>query len=178
MTPRRLLFLAPVVVFVGVAAAFFFGLGHDPSIIPSVMIDKPAPQFDLPALLDDKPGLATADLRGAPSLVNIFASWCVPCRVEHPLLMRLAAERALPIYGINYKDAPEDAKRWLDELGDPYDRIGVDRDGRASIDWGVYGVPETFLIDRDARIVFKQVGPLTPDVVDETLLPMLRDLEK
>ncbi len=175
---RRVLFVLPVVLLVGMAVLFAVGLRHDPSIVPSVLIDKPAPEFELPPLRDGTPGLATADLKGQVALVNVFASWCIPCRVEHPLFMRLAEEGEVPIYGINYKNAPEDAKRWLAELGDPYTRIGADRDGRAGIEWGVYGVPETFVVDRTGTIRFKQVGPLTAQVLEKTILPLVRELRQ
>ena len=125
-----------------------------------------------------RPGLATADLNGEVSLVNVFASWCGPCRIEHPLFMRLAEEGEVAIYGINYKDEAEDAKRWLRDLGDPYRRIGVDGDGRVAIEWGVYGVPETFVIDREGTIRFKQVGPLSVEVLKETILPLIRTLQQ
>jgi cytochrome c biogenesis protein CcmG/thiol:disulfide interchange protein DsbE len=115
-------------------------------------------------------------LRGEVSVVNVFASWCVPCRVEHPLIQRLAT--VVPVHGINYKDQPEQAARWLAELGDPYTRTGADLDGRVAIDWGVYGIPETFVIDRDGRIVYKQIGPIPPDVLEEKLLPLIRKLQK
>ena len=173
---RRALFVLPILLLVGLAVLFAVGLRHDPSIVPSVLIDKPVPEFDLPPLFDDKPGLATADLNGQVALVNVFASWCIPCRVEHPLFMRIAEEGEVPVYGINYKDAPADAKRWLAELGDPYTRIGADRDGRAGIEWGVYGVPETFVVDGTGTIRFKHVGPLTVDVLDETIMPLVREL--
>jgi cytochrome c biogenesis protein CcmG/thiol:disulfide interchange protein DsbE len=172
------LFVLPVVLLLGIAVLFAVGLRHDPGIVPSVLIDKPAPEFDLPPLLDGKAGLATADLKGQVALVNVFASWCIPCRVEHPLFMRLAEEGGVPIYGINYKNAPEDAKRWLAELGDPYARIGADRDGRAGIEWGVYGVPETFVVDGTGTIRFKQVGPLTAQVLENTVLPLVRELSQ
>jgi len=175
---RRVLFVLPVVLLLGIAVLFAVGLRHDPGIVPSVLIDKPAPEFDLPPLLDGKAGLATADLKGQVALVNVFASWCIPCRVEHPLFMRLAEEGGVPIYGINYKNAPEDAKRWLAELGDPYARIGADRDGRAGIEWGVYGVPETFVVDGTGTIRFKQVGPLTAQVLENTVLPLVRELSQ
>jgi cytochrome c biogenesis protein CcmG/thiol:disulfide interchange protein DsbE len=161
---------------VGLAVLFAVGLRHDPSIVPSVLIDKPVPDFDLPPLLEDKPGLATADLNGQVALVNVFASWCIPCRIEHPMFMRLAEKGEVPVYGINYKDAPADAKRWLAELGDPYTRIGADRDGRAGIEWGVYGVPETFVVDGTGTIRFKHVGPLTAEVLEDTIMPLVREL--
>src|SRR5579859_6161796 len=144
---RRLIYLLPVLVFVAITAYFFRGLQRDPSLLPSALIDKPAPQFDLPGL-GAKPGLASGDLAGHVVLVNFFASWCVPCRVEHPLLMRLATEEKLPLYGIAYKDKPENTQHLLAQTGDPYRQIGVDADGRTGIDFGVYGVPETYVIDK------------------------------
>jgi len=174
---RRLLFILPPLGFLALAALFWVGLGHDPSVIPSVLIDQPVPEFDLPPLKDDKPGLASADLTGEVSLVNVFASWCIPCRVEHPIITRLAERDDVAVFGLNYKDKPEDAKAWLAELGDPYDRIGADRDGRVGIDWGVYGVPETFVVDRQGVIRDKIIGAITRKSVDERLLPLVRKLQ-
>jgi len=122
--------------------------------------------------------LATADLKGEVSLVNIFASWCVPCRAEHPLLVELNRRGIVPIHGLNYKDSPADASAWLDQLGDPYTRTGADVDGRVGIDWGVYGVPETFIIGRDGRIAYKHVGPLTVETVEDILLPIVESLKR
>jgi cytochrome c biogenesis protein CcmG, thiol:disulfide interchange protein DsbE len=176
MTLRRLLYLVPVLVFAGVGIGLALGLTRDPSILPSVLIGKEVPEFDLPPVEGlDRPGLSSADLKGRVVLVNVFASWCVPCRAEHPLLMRLA-DQGVEIYGINYKDKPDQIDAWLGELGDPFQRIGADRSGRVAIDWGVYGVPETFVIDGDGRIRHKFVGPLMPQDVDQTLLPMLAKL--
>ena len=172
---RRLLFILPLALFVVLAGYFTLGLFRDPSVLPSVLIDKPAPEFALPAL-GDKPGLATADLAGGVALVNFFASWCVPCRAEHPMLMRLADEDHVALYGIDYKDKPEEAKRLLAQLGDPYRRIGVDRDGRTAIDFGVYGVPETYVLDKAGRIRFRQVGPITQEDYDRKILPLLKQL--
>lgn len=174
---RHLLFILPLLLFLGFAAAFFAGLGRDPHAVPSALIGRPVPEFALPALVDDRPGLATADLKGGVTLVNVFASWCVPCRLEHPLLMRLAKE-GVELDGINYKDEPEDAKLWLTNLGDPYKRIGADAAGAVGIDWGVYGVPETFVIDRSGIIRFKQVGPLSADVIHDRIVPLLSQLSK
>ncbi len=174
---RRLIFILPALVFLGLAAAFYAGLDRDPQLVPSALIGKPVPQFALPALIDGNDGLKTADLKGKVVLVNVFASWCVPCRAEHPLLMRLAKE-GVELDGINYKDKPEDAKLWLTNLGDPYKRIGSDLEGTVGIDWGVYGVPETFVIDRTGTLRFKQVGPLTPDVINDTIVPLVRKLSK
>ncbi len=156
----RLLFLVPAIVFVGLMLAFGFSLNRDPSTVPSPLIGKPVPEFSLGPVKERTLGLSTADLRGDVSLVNVFASWCVACREEHPLLMRMKEQGLVPIHGLNYKDKPDDAARWLDTMGDPYTRTGADLDGRVAIDWGVYGVPETFVVDRQGRIVFKQIGPV------------------
>jgi cytochrome c biogenesis protein CcmG/thiol:disulfide interchange protein DsbE len=172
---RRLVYILPVVAFVAISAYLFLSLERDPSLLPSALIDKPAPQFDLPGL-GSKPGLASADLSGHVVLVNFFASWCVPCRVEHPLLMRLAEEGRIILYGVDYKDRPEDATKLLTQLGDPYGRIGVDRAGRTGIDFGVYGVPETYVVDKTGRIRYRQVGPITPEIYDQVLLPLLKQL--
>lgn len=152
----------PLAVFVAIVIALAVGLGLNPREIPSALIDKPAPDFDLPPLLADGDGLATADLAtGEVVLVNIFASWCAPCRIEHPFLEKLAA-RGITIHAIAYKDDPAATRAMLEELGNPYSRIGVDRDGRAGIELGVYGVPETFVISGDGRIRYKHVGPILP----------------
>ena len=174
----RLRFILPLAVFTVVAGVFAYLLatGHDASKIPSALIDKPVPTFDLAPLDDSRPGLATADLAGHVSVVNFFASWCLPCRAEHPLLMRLA-EDGFAVYGVNYKNERADAIKWLAALGNPYRRIGADDDGRAAIEWGVYGLPETFIIDKQGRIRFKHVGPITPDDLDNSILPILRTLE-
>ena len=174
----RLRFILPLVACALVAGVFAYRLasGHDASKIPSVLIDQPAPQFDLPPLDDTRPGFASADLAGHVSVVNVFASWCIPCRAEHPLLMRLA-EDGVVVYGINYKDERGAAVKWLDALGNPYRRIGADDGGRAAIEWGVYGIPETFIIDKGGRIRFKQVGPISPHDLDNVILPILRKLE-
>jgi cytochrome c biogenesis protein CcmG, thiol:disulfide interchange protein DsbE len=175
---RRLLYLLPVVLFVVVAAYLGIGLTRDPHTLPSAMIDQPAPSFDLPGL-GAHPGLATKDLVGnGPTLVNFFASWCVPCRVEHPMLMRLAEEGKIRLEGIAYKDKVADTTRFLGQLGDPYKRIGVDADGRVGIDFGVYGVPETYVVDREGRIRYRQVGPISPQDYENKLAPLLRELGK
>ena len=176
---RSLLRLATVAPLVGVAALIVLlaaGLGHDPREVPSVLIGKPVPKFSLPPVRGRTLGLSNADLKGDVSIVNVFASWCVACREEHPVLMQMKREGLVPIHGLNYKDQPADAQKWLDEMGDPYTRTGADIDGRVAIDWGVYGVPETFVIDRDGRIAYKQIGPVTPQLVDETLRPLIAKL--
>jgi len=173
---NRVAYALPVLAFLGLAVALALGLGRDPSVIPSALIGKPVPEFALPPVQGRTLGLSTADLEGEVSLVNVFASWCTACRAEHPLFMRLKAEGAVPIHGLNYKDRPDDAARWLDTLGDPYARTGADQDGRVAIDWGVYGVPETFVVARDGRIAHKHIGALTPKDLEETILPMVRRL--
>ena len=179
MSLKRLLFVLPVLVFAGIGVGLAVGLTRDPSKLPSALLNDPAPAFELPPVPEwDRAGLATADLKagdGEPALVNVFASWCGPCRVEHPLLERLADE-GVTVHGINYKDDPEAARAFLTELGDPYERIGFDADGRVGIEWGVYGVPETFVVDADGTIVHKHVGPLMPRDVEDTILPLLEEL--
>lgn len=176
--PRRYLFLIPVLAFAGIAVAFAVGLTLDPSKIPSVLIGKPVPEFQLPPVQGRTLGLSSADLRGEVTLVNVFASWCLECRVEHPLFMRLAAEGTIPIHGLNYKDKPDDAADWLDSLGDPYTRTGADREGRVAIEWGVYGVPETFVVDPNGTIVYKHIGALNPKLLKETILPLVEELRQ
>ena len=171
------MFTAPLVVLLGLGVIFAYGLTRDPGLIPSPLIGKPVPVFDLPPVKGRQLGLSSANLQGHVSLVNVFASWCVACRAEHPVLMQLKSANVVPIYGIDYKDQPDDAANWLDGLGDPYARTGADIDGRVAIDWGVYGVPETYVIDRQGRIAYKQIGPVTRQVLDETILPMIKRLE-
>ncbi|GER06160.1 cytochrome C-type biogenesis protein [Iodidimonas muriae] len=152
----------PLIVFAALAAALAVGLSLKPRDIPSALIDQPVPSFDLPPLWDKGTGLSNTDLAsGDVVLVNVFASWCAPCRIEHPFLMDLARE-GLTIFGLNYKDDPEDALAFLGELGNPYKQIGADRDGRVGIDFGVYGVPESYVISGDGRILYKQIGPVLP----------------
>ena len=175
---RRLLFLAPVALFAGLAALFANRLhSGDPARVPSALIGRPAPTVDLPAL-DGLTGAAGSPLsglsraalaQGRVSVVNVWASWCAPCRIEHPLLAELAREPDVALVGINYKDAPANALRFLGSLGNPYEAVGVDANGRAAIEWGVYGVPETFLVGPDGTILHKQVGPLTAEALPEFL---------
>ncbi|MDX6749244.1 DsbE family thiol:disulfide interchange protein [Geminicoccaceae bacterium 1502E] len=172
---RRLLFALPLLAFVGVGAFLALGLGRDPSQLPSALVGREAPAFALPPLEGrDDHGLSRADLGGGrPMLVNFWASWCVPCRVEHPILDRLARD-GVTIQGVNHKDMPDKARAFLDELGDPYELVGSDRQGRVSIDWGVYGVPETYLLDGQGRILYRHVGPLQERDLKK-LLPMLEE---
>ena len=176
MRRRNVLAFLPLAVAAVLAVVLAWGLTRDPSNLPSTLIGKPVPEFDLPPVKGRTLGLSSADLKGEVSLVNVFASWCVACRAEHPLLMELKQKGVVPIHGLNYKDQPVDAEKWLDELGDPYTRTGADINGRVAIDWGVYGVPETFVIDRQGRIAYKQIGPLNPEVLEKTILPLIRKL--
>jgi DsbE subfamily thiol:disulfide oxidoreductase len=178
---RRWQVLLPLLLFFVVLGFFVLRLlkmehGDMPNDIKTVLIDKPAPEFTLPALIDGKPGLASADLAGKVTLVNFFASWCVPCRSEHPLLANLAGK--VNLVGVAYKNEPADARNWLATLGDPYDAIAVDRDGRVAIDFGVYGVPESYLIDRQGRIRYAWKKPFTPQEIQTVLLPLVAELSK
>jgi cytochrome c biogenesis protein CcmG, thiol:disulfide interchange protein DsbE len=166
---RRMLLVVPLIAFLGLFALFLLRLfAGDPSRIPSALIGQPAPQTALPSVAgldrDGKPlpGIDPASFKGAVTVVNVWASWCVPCRDEAPLLMQLSQDQRLRVIGINYKDEAENARRFLGRYGNPFAAAGADRDGRASIEWGVYGVPETFVIGRDGRIAYKLVGPITP----------------
>ncbi len=159
---KRLLVALPLVVFAALVGWFVAGIDRDRTL-PSQLIDRAAPAMNLPPLLADRPGLDAQSLAtGRPVVVNLFASWCAPCRVEHPAFMAMAAA-GIDVVGINYKDRPEDATRWLQQLGNPYRAIGADRDGRAGIDWGITGVPETFILDGNGRVRFRHVGPLMPE---------------
>jgi cytochrome c biogenesis protein CcmG/thiol:disulfide interchange protein DsbE len=175
---RNILLLLPLLAFLALAALFFYRLGiGDPSRIPSALIGQPAPKTDLPPLSglerDGKavPGLNNATFQGAVTLVNVWASWCVPCHDEVPFLEQLAKDKRIQLVGINYKDSPDNARRFLNRYGNPFAATGRDEAGRTSIDWGVYGVPETFLVGRDGRIAYKLVGPITADNLTRTLEP-------
>lgn len=174
-TPVRILLaLLPLMALVALIAVFALNIDRDPSLVQSVLIDKPAPEFNLPAV--EGTGLAgfdTSALKGQVTIVNVFASWCIPCRDEHPVLERLKAETGIALYGMNEKDTPENANAFLAELGNPYDRIGADVSGRVSIDWGVYGVPETFIVDKNGIIRFKHTGPLSMADIDKELVQAL-----
>jgi cytochrome c biogenesis protein CcmG/thiol:disulfide interchange protein DsbE len=178
-------FLLPAALFlvlgVGLALALFGAESsrRGPSMaLPSALVGKPAPAFALPPLAGDTAGFATADLAGEVTIVNVFAQWCAPCLAEHPLLMRLAKEPGLRLFGINYKDKDEKARAWLAEHGNPFARVGADRDGRVSIDWGVYGVPETFVVDRAGVIRYRHAGPLTEAMLRDEIRPLLKNLRQ
>jgi cytochrome c biogenesis protein CcmG/thiol:disulfide interchange protein DsbE len=170
------LVFVPLLFFVALAALFLAQLmsGRDLSVVPSALIGQPAPETSLPPLEGGGlPGIDSASFAGKVTLLNVWASWCAPCREEHPLLLDLAGDRRFQLVGLNYKDAPEKAGQFLAGLGNPYSAIGVDGSGRTAIDWGVYGVPETFLIGKDGTILFKHVGPLTPEAVATSLMPAI-----
>ncbi|MER9580925.1 DsbE family thiol:disulfide interchange protein [Mesorhizobium sp. M0276] len=173
---RRLAVLLPVMIFVGLAVLLAWGLTRNASDIPSALIGKQVPEFSLPPVKGRVLGLSSSELSGEVSLVNVFASWCVACREEHPVFLQLAASATVPLHGLNYKDKPDDAARWLDTMGDPYTRTAADLDGRVAIDWGVYGVPETFVVGADRRIAYKQIGPVTQETLTKTILPLVERL--
>lgn len=174
---KKLLIFAPLGLFSIFALMLGLGLKHDPTLIPSVLIDKPMPDFALAAVQENGQGLAKDDLKGHVSLVNVFASWCVVCAEEHPTLMDLSRAKSVALYGIDWKDAPNDGNQWLARNGNPYSRAGNDENGRVAIDLGVSGAPETFVVDKAGRIRFKQIGAITPDVWERTLRPMIAKLE-
>ena len=171
-------YLIPLVLFLALVAFLAIGLGRDPREVPSPLINKPAPAFRLVELKNPSRSFSSEEMRGKVWLLNVWASWCVACRDEHPMLLELARRNAIPIYGLNYKDKPTDAISWLNELGDPYVLSVSDLDGRVGIDYGVYGAPETFLIDRDGVIRLKHIGPLTPDVWNNKIAPRVAELIK
>jgi cytochrome c biogenesis protein CcmG/thiol:disulfide interchange protein DsbE len=176
---RGWLTLLPIAVFLVLAALFYRGLSGDPAEVPSVLINKPVPDFALaPVAGLNLPGLAATDLKkGEVTLVNVWASWCVPCREEHPLLMELAKREDLRLVGINYKDDPENARRFLMTLGIPFAAVGSDLSGRASVDWGVYGVPESYLVDGEGVIRLKWIGPLSAQAVKNDIIPKIGALK-
>ena len=173
----RIRTLLPLGLFVVIAVFLAFGLGLDPRVIPSPLIAKPAPVFSVPELHEPGRTVSSDDLAREVSLLNVWASWCVACRQEHPLLVALANAGTVPIYGLNYKDETGDAIQWLARLGNPYHAIAADRDGRVGIDFGVYGVPETFVIDLNGIIRYKHIGPLDESTLTETVLPLVRKLQ-
>ncbi len=180
---RKLRFAAPIALFAVLFGFLAYRLflvqqGFTPDLIPSVLVNKPAPQFALSPLFGNGPGFRTADLKGKVTVVNFFASWCVPCREEHSYLTKMAKAPGIEIVGIAYKDRPQDASTWLAELGDPYRNVAVDPEGKAGIDFGVYGVPESYLIDKQGVIRFKQTGPLTEEVIEQRMIPLANRLNR
>ncbi len=171
-------FLIPLGLFVLVAGFLLVGLKLDPREVPSPLIGKPAPAFTLSQLHESSKTISEKDLRGQVWLLNVWASWCVSCREEHPLLVELAKRKEVPVYGLNYKDQRAEALRWLAERGNPYVLSIVDADGRTGIDYGVYGVPETYVVDKAGVIRMKHIGPVTPTVLETKLLPLVRELQK
>ncbi len=169
-------FLIPIGLFVLLGFLLGYGLKLDPRKIPSPLVNKPLPAFSLPTLEDPKKLITNADLRGRVVMINVWASWCVACKQEHPLLLELAQRKQIPIIGLNYKDKPADASKVLETEGNPYDTIIVDASGRTGIDWGVYGVPESFILDKQGVIRYKQIGPITPEVWEKTLWPRIQEL--
>ncbi|HQR21023.1 MAG TPA: DsbE family thiol:disulfide interchange protein [Burkholderiaceae bacterium] len=175
---KALVYLLPLGVFLVVSVFLLRGLWLNPREVPSPFIDKAAPMFSLPQLGQPEAKFSPADMKGQVWLLNVWASWCVACRQEHPLLVELSRKKAVPIIGLNYKDKPEAAAGWLAQWGNPYDLSVKDADGRIGIEYGVYGVPETFVIDKTGVIRFKQIGPITEEVWQTKLLPLLEQLRK
>ncbi|MDO8988303.1 MAG: DsbE family thiol:disulfide interchange protein [Sideroxyarcus sp.] len=171
-------FTMPLVIFLVLAAFLFVGLGLNPREVPSPLIDKPAPAFNLPQLHDTAKRFSPEEMKGKVWMLNVWASWCVSCKEEHPVLMSLAQQNIVPIYGLDYKDKREDGLRWLAMGGDPYTLSAMDSDGRIGIDYGVYGVPETYVIDKQGIIRYKQIGPVTHQSLRETILPLVAELQK
>ncbi|HMA90825.1 MAG TPA: DsbE family thiol:disulfide interchange protein [Burkholderiales bacterium] len=170
-------FLIPLGIFIVLLLFLAVGLRLDPRTVPSPLIDKPAPAFTLPRLDDPQQRVSEKDLLGKVWLLNVWASWCVSCREEHPVLVELSKRNLVPIYGLNYKDERKDALAWLGQFGNPYTISIMDADGRVGIDYGVYGVPETYVIDKQGVIRYKQIGPVTPEVLDAKILPLVRKLQ-
>ena len=175
---KRLFYFAPLAVFLLVAIYFAAGLTRDPGYMPSMLIDRPAPTFDLAAIKGYDEGLSSEDFKGKVSLLNVFGSWCVSCNIEHPVLLAIEAEGLAPIYGLNWKDKPGDGTAWLARKGDPYAKIGDDEAGRVAIDFGVTGAPETFVIDASGRVRHKHVGPISEQDWETVLKPMILDLQR
>lgn len=170
-------YLIPIAVFAALVGFFSVGLTLKPSEIPSPLIGKVAPSFELPRLHEPEQQLSNTDMRGQVSLLNVWATWCYACRQEHPILNEIAKSGVVSIYGLNLRDRRLAAKQWLAQLGDPYTATGFDRDGRVALDWGVYGAPETFLLDADGTILYKQVSPITPDIWQREFLPRIQSAQ-
>lgn len=174
---NKLLYRAiPFIIFFAMALLLWRGLNSDPTVLPSALINKPVPVFKVPRLDDSQAYFSHEDLSGEISLVNVWASWCLPCRDEHATLMSIARTTRIPIYGLNYKDNWQDARDWLNRYGDPYVSSGFDEDGRIAIDWGFYGVPETFLIDQAGIVRYKHAGILTPQIWRAQFLPLINEM--
>jgi cytochrome c biogenesis protein CcmG/thiol:disulfide interchange protein DsbE len=173
---KFLRYLIPLAVFGLLVAFFAVGLTRDPREVPSPLVDKPAPAFKLAQLHEPQLAFAPEDMKGKVWLLNVWASWCVSCRVEHPLLVEMAKTRVVPIVGLNYKDKRDDGVQWLAKFGNPYALSAYDVDGRVGIDFGVYGVPETFVIDKQGVVRYKQIGPITPEALEKKILPLIRKL--
>jgi cytochrome c biogenesis protein CcmG/thiol:disulfide interchange protein DsbE len=173
---KALKFGIPLLIFLLLVGFFAAGLFRDPREVPSPFIGKPAPAFRLEQLHEPKAVFAPEDMKGKVWLLNVWASWCVSCRVEHPLLVEMARRNVVPIVGLNYKDKREDGMRWLAKFGNPYALSVHDLEGKVGIDYGVYGVPETFVIDKQGVVRYKQIGPITQEALDKTILPLLREL--
>ena len=175
---QRLMFILPIIAFAGLAAFLGFGLTQDPKQLPSQLIDRPLPEFVLPGIAETPgggPGIASASFTGEPRLLNIWASWCAACPQEHPVLERIASE-GFPVYGIAWKDKPADSRAWLGRYGNPYAGVAADEKGRTAIDLGVTGVPETFIVDKKGRVRFKQIGPISPEVWEGQIRPLMQQL--
>jgi cytochrome c biogenesis protein CcmG/thiol:disulfide interchange protein DsbE len=173
---KSLRFVIPLAVFVLLAAFLAVGLTRDPREVPSPFIGKPAPAFQLTQLADEKLAFGPSDMKGKVWLLNVWASWCVSCRVEHPLLVEMSKKNVVPIVGLNYKDKRDEGLAWLARFGIPYSLSAFDTDGKVGIDYGVYGVPETFVIDKQGRIRYKQIGPITPEALEKKIMPLVRKL--
>jgi cytochrome c biogenesis protein CcmG/thiol:disulfide interchange protein DsbE len=174
---RYLRYLVPLAIFALLIAFLYRGLSLDPKLVPSPLVGKPVPAFTLTRLDNPAATISDADLKGKVSLLNVWATWCVSCRREHEALVQLAQTGQVDIYGLNYKDNRQDANRWLAQLGNPYIANAFDSDGRVGIDWGVYGAPETFIIDREGIIRHKHIGPLTIEIINEEILPLVAKLK-
>ena len=174
---RYLRYLVPLAIFIVLVAFLYRGLSLDPKRVPSPLVGKPMPEFSLPRLKDPTATLSNNDLMGKVSILNIWATWCVSCRAEHEVLLLLAKTGKVDIYGLNYKDERDKAQQWLAQLGDPYIANAFDADGRVGIDWGVYGAPETFIMDRRGIIRHKHIGPLTVDSLNNEILPLIAELQ-
>ena len=170
-------FALPLIVFVLMVGLLGYGLRLDPKKVPSPLIDKPAPEFSLSMLATPSRQLSTKDMLGQVWVLNVWASWCVSCRAEHAVITALANKNLVTVVGLNYKDEPADAARWLEQFGNPYATSVMDQDGRVGIDWGVYGVPETFVIGADGLIKYKHIGPVTHESLEQTILPILKELK-